>query len=220
MIRFNKFFFALIIISCSMVLVYYAKRPCILVIDNGSPLTTRVLDHLKSRAIPYRYVTCHDSVPKVLDRKYIGVIMTGGPLLYSSKAIDIEQVSLNLAVMAQLSCPILGICFGHQTMVEQFGGKMGRMPVAVSGFQAIRILKESPLFQGLPRTVFMYQGHNDHALEIPHGFECIALSSTCSIEAIQHLEKPLYGVQFHPESSGLVGDILLDNFISLCGFIK
>lgn len=202
-----------------MAIWYYTNRQSILIIDNGSPLTAEVALHLKNRSIPYRCVDCHEPVAQVLDRSYSGVIMTGGPLLYSSKSIDIEQVSLNLAVMAQLDCPILGICFGHQTMVEQFGGKMGRMPAPVNGYQRIHLL-ESPLFTDLPRNVYMYQGHNDHAIEVPHGFKCIASSATCAIEGIQHIEKKLYGVQFHPEASGLVGICLLDNFLRMCGYYK
>lgn len=199
-----------------VVLYVYDRRPRMLVVDNGSPLTAAVIDHLVSRDIPYKRVSSNTPVSRVLPGNYLGLIMTGGPLLYSSKSIDIEQVSLNLALMAQLKCPILGICFGHQTIVEQFGGKMGRMSQAVRGLQEISLEEESPLFQGLSDRVMMYQGHNDHALEVPYGFECIASSATCPVEAIQHKHKHIYGVQFHPESSGAAGARLLDNFVDIC----
>ena len=62
----------------------------------------------------------------------------------------------------------------------------------------------------------MFEAHIDCATVMPYNFEIIAKSKSCKIEAIKHKKKKIYGVQFHPESSGKQGYQILDNFMKIC----
>lgn len=121
----------------------------------------------------------------------------------------------------ELNCPILGICLGHQGMAHYFGGSVVPAPEIVHGKTSpVRILKTSPLLQGLPNPFIVMRYHswtvNPHPL--PSDFEVIAETDSAEplIMAMQHYSKPLYGVQFHPESVGTPqGAQLLKNFLNI-----
>jgi GMP synthase (glutamine-hydrolysing) len=83
------------------------------------------------------------------------------------------------------------------------------------GFYPITKVKDDPLFAGLPKTMIMRCAHYCEVKKLPPGFELLATSGHCKIEAMRHLSKPLYGTQFHPEAYEkpfLHGRTLLRNF--------
>ena len=105
--------------------------------------------------------------------------------------------------------PILGVCGGHQQMALAFGAPVGLMerlePGAgyegakrERGFLPIETAGEG-IFRSLPRTITVWHSHCDEVKELPPGFRRTAFNETCAIQAMQHYERPLYGVQFHPE---------------------
>ncbi len=105
--------------------------------------------------------------------------------------------------------PILGVCGGHQQMALAFGAPVGLMerlePGAgyegakrERGFLPIETAGEG-IFRSLPRTITVWHSHCDEVKELPPGFRRTAFNETCAIQAMQHNERPLYGVQFHPE---------------------
>ena len=105
--------------------------------------------------------------------------------------------------------PILGVCGGHQQMALAFGAPVGLMerlePGAgyegakrERGFLPIETEGEG-IFRSLPRTITVWHSHCDEVKELPPGFRRTAFNETCAIQAMQHNERPLYGVQFHPE---------------------
>lgn len=208
--------FLLSLLAVIIVFLGLQKRSYILIIDNGSPLTSKIQQYVESRGIATKLFSHRASLKEITRNKYHGVILSGGPLLYSSQCINIEEVSINIALLNELTCPFLGICFGHQTIVESFAGKMEKMPREAKGLQKVNITKPSDLFVGLSNEILVYQGHNDCATQEPACFDVIAASDTCPIEAIQHKSKPIFGVQFHPEASGQIGQKVLANFLRIC----
>jgi len=121
----------------------------------------------------------------------------------------------------ELGTSILGVCLAHQGMAHHFGGIVERAPQVVHGKSSkIKVQDKTPLFAGLPDTFEAMRYHSLIALdknfpddlkvtarEIDHGF----------IMALEHKSKPIYGVQFHPESIGTpLGAQILQNFVSLC----
>jgi len=105
--------------------------------------------------------------------------------------------------------PILGVCGGHQQMALAFGAPVGLMerlePGAgyegakrERGFLPIETAGEG-IFRSLPRTITVWHSHCDEVKELPPLFRRTAFNETCAIQAMQHNERPLYGVQFHPE---------------------
>jgi anthranilate synthase/aminodeoxychorismate synthase-like glutamine amidotransferase len=122
----------------------------------------------------------------------------------------------------KVSCPVLGVCLGHQGMVHYLGGVISGAPAIVHGKTSmIRALKPSPLFEGLSQPFQAMRYHSLVAMDkrFPQVLEVIAreTSEEALIMGIQHKEKPLYGVQFHPESIGTPeGEKLLRNFLEAC----
>ena len=88
------------------------------------------------------------------------------------------------------------------------------------GFFPIRIVKRDPLFVGLPSTMMMRCSHYCEVKKLPDGFELLASSGHCKIEAMRHRDRPLYGTQFHPEAYEAPffhGRTLLENFAQIVG---
>lgn len=113
--------------------------------------------------------------------------------------------------------PILGICFGHHYLSLHFGGKTGPARNPEFGKMQIVVDHEDELFHGLPRAFQAWESHNDEVKEVSDDFKVLAHSQNCKIQAIKHLKKPFYGVQFHPEVEHTEhGYNIFRNFLKLC----
>lgn len=114
--------------------------------------------------------------------------------------------------------PILGVCLGHQSIVEAFGGKVIHAGKLVHGkAEAIEINNESPLFKGLGKTIRAARYHSLAADKenFPDCLEILGMSSDNEIMALSHKKYPVYGVQFHPESIMTPqGDVIMKNFLN------
>lgn len=113
--------------------------------------------------------------------------------------------------------PILGVCLGHQSIVEAFGGKVVHAGKLVHGkSETIEINNDHPLFKGLDKTMQAARYHSLAAEKesVPECLEILGMSSDNEIMAVAHKEYPVYGVQFHPESIMTPqGDVILRNFL-------
>lgn len=99
--------------------------------------------------------------------------------------------------------PILGVCYGHQALNRVLGGReiLRRGTTPEFGWSEIEVLAESPLFAGLPKRFHSYSSHWEEVSELPKGMRLLARSAACAIQACQLGEKPVFGIQFHPEKS-------------------
>ena len=112
-------------------------------------------------------------------------------------------------VIRNAAQPILGVCGGHQQMALAFGAPVGLMERLEpgEGYEGARRergflpieTKGEGIFRGLPQTITVWHSHCDEVKEVPPGFRRTAFNETCSIQAMQQDERPVYGVQFHPE---------------------
>jgi GMP synthase (glutamine-hydrolysing) len=120
-----------------------------------------------------------------------------------------ESLAGVFEVIKQASQPILGVCGGHQQIALAYGAKvdlMGRLEPGEGyngakrerGFHPIENTGEG-LFKGLPQEFVVWHNHCDEVKELPEGFRQTATNETCRIQAMQDRERPVYGVQFHPE---------------------
>jgi anthranilate synthase/aminodeoxychorismate synthase-like glutamine amidotransferase len=121
----------------------------------------------------------------------------------------------------QLSCPVLGVCLGHQGIVHHLGGKVVGAPKIVHGKSSrVNLTDRSPLFEGLQSGFEAMRYHSLVAAEekFPSDLAVTAREADDGlIMALQHKTKALYGVQFHPESIGTPeGSKILRNFIEKC----
>ena len=108
--------------------------------------------------------------------------------------------------------PIFGICFGHQLLCWTFGAEVGSLHKQVSSqFEHVRVIQSGEIFAGFKegQTVPLAENHYDYVLKSSlgnAGFELLADSASCDVEAVKQKSKPFYGVQFHPERITIEGE--------------
>ena len=139
-----------------------------------------------------------------------------------------ESLAGVFSVIRAANQPILGVCGGHQQMALAFGaevGLMGRLEPGEGyegakrerGFFEVETNNQG-IFQQLPEKITVWHSHFDEVKNLPPGFKATAANETCPIQAMQHNDRPLFGVQFHPElfdDAHPDGRRILENFLDL-----
>lgn len=135
-------------------------------------------------------------------------------------------------VIKKASQPILGVCGGHQQIAEALGATVGLMARLEPGEGYHGAKRErgffpvettgntngANLFEGLPARFSVWHSHFDEVKQLPEGFKLTAFNETCRIQAMQHTDRPLFGVQFHPElfdDEHPEGRQVLENFLKI-----
>ncbi|MEM0118257.1 MAG: glutamine-hydrolyzing GMP synthase [Conexivisphaerales archaeon] len=143
-----------------------------------------------------------------------GVILSGGPS--SVYGEDSLQPSFRVK---DLKVPVLGICYGHQLLAYQLGGKVEPSRFREYGKARIKVLRQSKLFRGTRKEFDVWLSHSDAVTELPAGAYTLCRSEYGDNAAICYKEDMIYSLQFHPEVSHTqFGDRILENFARLiCG---
>lgn len=94
--------------------------------------------------------------------------------------------------------PVLGLCFGHQVIAKALGADVVQMDEYEIGYRPVEITKDSELFEGINSVEYPFNTHQDKVIDMPEELEPIA-ETDMSNQGFEHSEKPVYGVQFHPE---------------------
>jgi anthranilate synthase component 2 len=156
------------------------------------------------------------TVDEVRRMKPQGIVISPGPC-------DPDRAGICLDLVHRLGgeMPILGVCLGHQTIGQAFGGRIGRAPAPMHGKVSAIRHRGGGVFADIPSPL---SATRYHSLTIePEGFPHDALAVTAEtdegvIMGLQHKSLPLHGVQFHPESiASEHGHQLLRNFLRLAG---
>ena len=194
----------------------------ILILDFGSQYTQLIARRVREVGV-YSEIRAWDVTEeeiRAFDPR--GVILSGGP---ESVAADASPRAP--ACVFELGVPVLGICYGMQTMAEQFGGKVASSPVSEFGYAQIRLHANKGLLHDI-RDHFddhgnplldVWMSHGDKVIELPVDFELIASTDSCPIAGMAHRTEPFYGIQFHPEvTHTLQGRRIFEHFaLELCG---
>lgn len=155
------------------------------------------------------------SVDDVLERRPSAIVLSPGPGRP-------EQAGICMELLARLdvTMPLLGVCLGHQALVTACGGELELDPVPVHG-------KASPvhhggrgLFRGLPDPLTCGRYHSLRAVRatLPDSLDLAGWTEDGLVMAVRHVERPWWGVQFHPESILTPqGDVILAHFLSEAG---
>lgn len=189
----------------------------ILIIDFGSQVTQLIARRVREAGV-YSEIIPFNQVDDVLDAfEPAGIILSGGPA--SVTHADTPRAP---ARVFEMGVPVLGICYGQQTMVSQMGGNVTTSDHQEFGRAFIDIKKNCALFDGVWAAgdkAQVWMSHGDHVDALPNGFEVVATSEGAPFAAIAHAEKHFYGVQFHPEVVHTPqGSDLLHNFVGkICG---
>ncbi len=192
----------------------------ILIIDFGSQFTQLIARRIRELGV-YSEIISHKKLNKKLDNiKIRGIILSGGPLnVYQSKKVKFNKSIFNLNI------PILGICFGHQIISKELGGKVKKAKYREFGLAKLKSLKKSKLtdsfFKG-KTSKHVWMSHADEVTKLPKGFKVIAKTDTSNFSIVENSQRKLYGIQFHPEVTHTENGIkILKNFIfSICKIRK
>jgi GMP synthase (glutamine-hydrolysing) len=151
-----------------------------------------------------------------------GVILSGGP-----ESVTVSQPPRAPAAVFELGLPVLGICYGMQTMAQQLGGQVVSGLTREFGYAEVSVTGECRLLEGLSdrrdangRAVLdVWMSHGDRVTELPDGFAATAASEHAPYAAMSNERRRYYGVQFHPEvTHTLQGGRMLERFVrEICG---
>ncbi|MDD5162635.1 MAG: glutamine-hydrolyzing GMP synthase [Candidatus ainarchaeum sp.] len=142
-------------------------------------------------------------------KRFRGIILSGGPAsVYDEKAPVLDKKVFSLGI------PILGICYGHQLLAKELGGKVERAGVREYGVASLHKKGNKGIFSSLPAATNVWMSHGDFVSALPEGFEVIGSTSDCDIAAMADFEKKIFGLQFHPEVTHTrFGMKILKNFV-------
>lgn len=186
----------------------------ILVVDFGSQTAQLIARRLRDSGV-LAFMVSPDVTPDEVRRvNPKGLVFSGGPAsVYEIDAPRFDPGLLDLGV------PVLGICYGMQVIANTLGVPVEHADHREFGGASLRLVKENDLTKALPDETVVWMSHGDQISENQDVFEVIASTPTCALAATKHVERPIYGLQFHPEVSHTAhGTELLSNFaFSICG---
>jgi len=167
-------------------------RP-VLVIDFGAQyaqlIARRVREaHLYSEVVPHTW-----SAQRIMAEEPLAIILSGGPA-----SVYVEDAPVFDEALLSLDVPVFGICYGFQVMAAGLGGRVDRTGLREYGRTSLQTV-DSALFAGQPAVQSVWMSHGDAVVEAPPGCEVVATTGATPVAAFVHRDKPMAGVQFHPE---------------------
>ena len=185
----------------------------IVVLDFGSQYSHLICRRIREFSVYAELVPYDISYEELQKLNPTGIIFSGGPSsVYSSDAPIPESKIFDM------NLPLLGICYGHQLIVNKYGGKVKRANKEY-GSSLLTIDSDKDLLNGVGESVRAWMSHGDEAEQIPDGFKVIGHTESAKAAAIASEEKSIYGIQFHPEVVHTEqGTEILKNFVlKVCG---
>ncbi len=189
------------------------RHQTIVVLDFGSQYTQLIARRIRENGVYCEILPFDASAEEVLARRPVGLILSGGP-----DSVFAQDSPHPDARLYEFAGPLLGICYGMQLLASHFGGTVEPAQRREYGRARLERIEDSPIFEGVDAPTPVWMSHGDHIREVPPGFRLLAESST-TLAAMEHTEKKIYGVQFHPEVAHTPrGSEILRNFLfGVCG---
>jgi GMP synthase (glutamine-hydrolysing) len=194
----------------------------ILILDFGSQYTQLIARRIREIGVYCEIFSCECDDEQVEKFAPNGIILSGGPETVTSG--DTPRAP---AGIFELGVPVLGICYGLQTMTEQLGGKVESSDHREFGYAQIRARGHSKLLSGIEDHLSsegfglldVWMSHGDRVVDLPKGFTLIASSDGAPIAGIANEDLGFYGLQFHPEVTHTKqGGRILSRFVlEICG---
>ena len=194
----------------------------ILILDFGSQVTQLIARRVREAGVYSEVHPCDVSDEFVRSFGAKGVILSGSHMSAYEEATDKAP-----AAVFDLGVPVLGICYGMQTMAQQLGGKVEGGHTREFGYAEVRARGHTKLFDGIADfttpeghgMLKVWMSHGDKVTEMPPGFKLMASTESCPIAGMADEERRLYAVQFHPEVTHTAqGQAILSRFVlDICG---
>jgi GMP synthase (glutamine-hydrolysing) len=194
----------------------------ILILDFGSQVTQLIARRVRDSGV-FSEVHPYDvSDEFIRNSGAAGIILSGGP----SSVTEGDTPRAPQAVF-ELGVPVLGICYGMQTMAAQLGGKVENGAVREFGYAEVRARGHTALLKDINDFVTpeghgmlkVWMSHGDKVIDLPPGFKLMASTDSCPIAGMADEARHLYAVQFHPEVTHTIqGAAILGRFVhEICG---
>ncbi len=197
----------------------------ILILDFGSQYTQLIARRVREVGVYCEIYPWDVSSQDVEDFNARGIILSGGP----ESTIGADAPAAPDSVF-KLGIPVLGICYGMQTMAKHFGGKVETADHQEYGYAQVRARGHTALLKDIEDEVSsegfglldVWMSHGDHVVEIPESFELMASTENAPIAGIADEDNHFYGIQFHPEVTHTKqGGRILERFVcGICGCDK
>lgn len=184
-------------------------RELIIVVDFGGQYNQLIARRVRENNVYCEIVPYTCPVDKIKEKKPKGIIFTGGPKsVYGENAPKISKEIFELGI------PILGICYGHQFICANLGGKVESAVVREYGKADVVLDNNSVLFNGIDEKQSCWMSHTDVVSRAPEGFKILATTDECPVAAVEDDSRRIYGVQFHPEVQHTpFGKKMISNFL-------
>jgi GMP synthase (glutamine-hydrolysing) len=197
----------------------------ILILDFGSQYTQLIARRVREIGVYCELWAWDVSEAQIKSFNPNGIILSGGP-----ESVTEANSPRAPEYVFTAGVPVLGICYGMQTMAEQLGGRVQGSNLREFGYAQVELLESATLFENIEdhigtngnALIDVWMSHGDKVMEIPEGFSTIAKTGSCPHAAMVNLEKQFYGVQFHPEVTHTnQGKRILQQFVmNICGCEK
>jgi len=189
----------------------------VLILDFGAQYTQLIARRVRELGVYSEIYACDADADAIRRFAPTAIILSGGP----ESVYDVKGPQAPPEVFA-LGVPVLGICYGMQTMAAQLGGQVESSRHREFGAAQVRPTTASRLFDGLEddrdvdgrRVLEVWMSHGDHVVALPPGFKAIGSSDNAPLAAMADESRRFYGLQFHPEvTHSLQGGEILRRFV-------
>ena len=189
----------------------------ILILDFGSQYTQLIARRVREAGVYSEIYAGDIDHQSISDFNPTGIILSGGP--ESAFSDDSPKAATEIFSMR---VPILGICYGMQTVAEQLGGHVQSSAHREFGYAEVSIETSNRLFQGIEVNqdcLQVWMSHGDRVETLPEGFVIIGKSDSSPAAAMANDAKSFFGLQFHPEVTHTnKGQVIIENFVhQICG---
>ncbi len=196
----------------------------ILILDFGSQYTQLIARRIRELGVYCELYPFDLEEERIREISPDGIILSGGP-----ESVIGNNTPRATDVVFEMGVPVLGICYGMQTMAHQLGGKVASSDKKEFGYAQVRHAEKSELLSDIEDhsqagkgVLDVWMSHGDKVIELPEGFVAIGESDNAPLAAMANEAKKFYGVQFHPEVTHThQGGRILERFVSdICGCQK
>ncbi|RLD58806.1 MAG: anthranilate synthase component II [Bacteroidetes bacterium] len=187
----------------------------VLIIDNNDSFTYNIVNILRNIENVNFDVLLTNKISIDTLQSYDKIIISPGP----GKPCDFPLLNDVITCCIKTKKPLLGVCLGHQTICEYFGGELVQLKSVIHGQKhLVQINNNSYIYKSLPANieVGLYHSWTINPKTLPNCLEITGITSDKRLMSIKHKEYDIYGLQFHPESfMTKYGNKILENFIKI-----
>ncbi len=189
----------------------------ILILDFGSQYTQLIARRVREAGVYCELVPCDLDEAEISEFKPSAIILSGGP-----ESVTGDDTPRAPKRVFELGVPVLGICYGMQTMAEQLGGKVETAKQHEYGYAKVRAHSHTALLKDIEDhtsaegygLLDVWMSHGDQVIKLPKGFKLMASTETAPIAGMADEERRFYGLQFHPEVTHTrQGERIIERFL-------